>query len=122
MKKFGGPGTPMGRINALEQAAWEERKRNPTPVTACDGCLRQFHGAPVEEGFDDGYDEDGDDEDAKDAGDPFKRCTDCDYTICERCTDPEWQGMFLKLHNSRLTRSFYIYFVAECVNRRYPVL
>jgi len=88
MKKYSGPGSALGSINALEQLAWEERRRNPSPVTACDGCLRRFHGAPADERFDDE-----EDEDAGDAGDPFKRCTDCDYTICEECTDLEAQGV-----------------------------
>jgi len=88
MKKYSGPGTAMGRIHAIEQAAWEERRRNPTPATACDGCLRRFRGAPAEDMF-----EDEDEEDAGDAGDPFKRCVECDYTICEDCTHPEMQGI-----------------------------
>jgi len=90
MKKYSGPGTPMGRLNVIEQVVWEERRRNPSPVTACDGCFRRFHGAPAEEKYDDE-----DAGDAGDAGDPFKRCTECDYTICEDCTHPEMQGMFL---------------------------
>lgn len=99
MKKYSGPGTAMGGINILEQLAWEERRRNPTPVGACDGCFRRFHGTPVEEGFED----EDEDEDHGDAGDPFKRCKECDYTICEACTHPEMQGMFLILHGSCLT-------------------
>jgi hypothetical protein len=95
MKKFSGPGTVMGRLNNIEQLAWEERRRNPTPVSACDGCLRRFRGAPAEERlFEDA-------EDAGDAGDPFKRCTECDYTICEDCTHPDLQGMFLVSDGSR---------------------
>jgi hypothetical protein len=92
MKKYSGPGTVMGRMNTIEDVLWEERRRNPTPATQCDGCLRRFHGAPVEEGWGDDEDED---TDVGDAGDPFKRCTECDYTICEDCTHPEMQGAFL---------------------------
>jgi hypothetical protein len=91
MKKFSGPGTPLGRINDLEQLLWEERRRNPTPVSNCDGCMRRFRGAPVEED----WDGDDGDQDPGDAGDPFKRCMECDFTICEDCTHPEMQGMFL---------------------------
>jgi hypothetical protein len=98
MKKWSGPGTAMGSLNALEQLAWEERRRNPTPATACDGCHRRFRGAPAEEGFED-------DEDVDGAGDPFKRCTECDYTICEDCT--HITGMFLILHDSRLPSVFF---------------
>jgi hypothetical protein len=100
MKKHSGPGTVLGRMNAIEDVVWEERRRNPTPATQCDGCFRRFHGAPVEEGGweddeDENEDDEGEDEDAGDAGDPFKRCTECDYTICEDCTHPEMQGAFL---------------------------
>ncbi|KAJ8581581.1 hypothetical protein M405DRAFT_832205, partial [Rhizopogon salebrosus TDB-379] len=36
-------------------------------------------------------------EDAGDAGDAFKRCKECDYTICKDCTLPEMQGLFVCL-------------------------
>ena len=29
----------MGLINSLEEAVWEERRRNPTPSVKCDGCF-----------------------------------------------------------------------------------
>jgi hypothetical protein len=99
MKKYSGPTSQLGRINALEQLAWEERKRNPTPALQCDGCMRRFRGAPVEED----WEEEEDPGDAGDAGDPFKRCTECDFTICEDCTHPEMQGMFLILHGFHST-------------------
>lgn len=90
VKKWSGPGSAMASLNMMESLAWEERRRNPTPVTKCDGCFRRFHGAPAEDEFDD----EDDDEDAGDAGDPFKRCTECDYTICKDCTYPQNQGTF----------------------------
>ncbi|KAF8061606.1 hypothetical protein FPV67DRAFT_1509570 [Lyophyllum atratum] len=81
MKKYSGPGTTMG---------WAERRRNLTPVSVCDGCFLPFRGAPVEER------EDWEEEfrvDPVDIGDPFKRCQECDYTVCEACTYPENQGI-----------------------------
>jgi hypothetical protein len=90
MKKYSGPNYPMGRLNEIEKAVWEERRRNPTPVTKCDGCFRRFRGAPIDEDDLDDFDSSG--EDGKDAGDVFKRCTDCDYAICEECSKPENQG------------------------------
>jgi hypothetical protein len=90
MKKYSGPNSPMGRLAVIEKAAWEECRRNPTPATKCDGCLRRFQGAPIEE---DDYDSDSD-ELLEEAGDVFKRCTDCVYTICEDCSMPENQGEF----------------------------
>ena len=90
MKKYSGPNFPLGRIAELEKAAWEERRRNPTPIAKCDGCFRRFQGAPIEE---DDYDLDSS-ELLKDAGDIFKRCSECDYTICEGCSKPENQGEF----------------------------
>src|SRR5258706_18344 len=74
MKKFSGPNTTMGRLNEIEAAVWEARRLNPTPVGKCDGCLSRFRGVPIDS--DDG-------EDGTDVGDVFKRCADCDYTICE---------------------------------------
>lgn len=91
MKKYGGPNSVMGRLSVLQKAAWEERRHNPTPVTKCDGCLRRFQGAPIEEDDDD-CDSLGEGE--KDAGGVFKRCTNCDYTICEDCSHLENQGEF----------------------------
>jgi len=91
MKKFSGPGYALGSINRLEELAWAERRRNPTPVEACDGCFRRFHGAPPEER--EPWEEEEEEEEERDAGDPFKRCTECDYTICEDCTHPEMQGI-----------------------------
>ena len=87
----------MGRINYMEQVIWEERRRNPTPALVCDGCSRRFHGVPPEDlGYGDEDEDSGDeDEDTGDAGDPFKRCTECDYTVCEDCTHPENQGIFM---------------------------
>jgi len=86
MKKYSGPNSPMGRINVLEAAAWEDRRRNPTPSTKCDGCFRRFRGAPIDR---DDYGSPN-----EDVGDVFKRCTECDYTICEGCSKPENQGAF----------------------------
>ncbi|OAX35405.1 hypothetical protein K503DRAFT_723071 [Rhizopogon vinicolor AM-OR11-026] len=85
VKKISGPGTAMGSMHAMEKMAWEERRRNPVPVSVCDGCFRRFRGTPVEPGMEE--------DDQGDAGDPFKRCTECDYTICEDCTLPEMQGV-----------------------------
>ena len=89
MKKFSGPNTLMGRLNEIENAAWEERRRNPTPANKCDGCLRRFRGVPI--------DRDDPGEAEVDAGDVFKRCTDCDWTICEDCSEPENQGEVLDI-------------------------
>jgi hypothetical protein len=87
-KRFTRPNTTMGRLGVIERAAWEARRLNPTPATKCDGCLLRFRGAPVEEdGFDYG-------EEKTETGDMFKRCTDCDFTICEDCSMPENQGEF----------------------------
>ncbi|KAG1726957.1 uncharacterized protein EDB91DRAFT_1165099 [Suillus paluster] len=86
MKKWGGPGSTMGTIDRIEQLAWEERRRNPIPASKCDGCFSRFRGTPPDE------DEDEED-DVRDVGDAFKRCTTCDYTICEDCTQPEMQGV-----------------------------
>jgi len=90
MKKYSGPGYPMGSLNKLEAAAWEERRRNPRPSTKCDGCFGRFRGAPIDQ--DDLIDQD-DDSQNEDVGDVFKRCTGCDYTICEYCSEPENQGI-----------------------------
>lgn len=81
MRMFNGH---MRLVNHLEKLAWEQRRRNPVPASACDGCWRRFRGVPVKEGSED--------EDRGDAGDRFKRCTECDYTICKDCTHPEKQG------------------------------
>jgi len=87
MQKFSGPNTVMGCLTEIENAAWEERRRNPTPPTKCDGCLRRFRGVPIEKDEEDyGFSED--------AGGVFKRCSDCDFTICEDCSQPENQGSF----------------------------
>jgi len=86
IKKFSGPNTPMGRLNELEAAAWEARRLNPKPATKCDGCFSRFRGVPIDK---DDYDEG---EDETDVGDVFKRCADCDYTICEGCSLPDNQG------------------------------
>ncbi|KDR71737.1 hypothetical protein GALMADRAFT_229283 [Galerina marginata CBS 339.88] len=88
MKKYGGPNSTMGMLNSLEKAAWDERKRNPQPVSDCDGCFRRFLGEPQQP-------DDEEDEDIN-TGDPparFKRCAVCDYTICEACTHPANQGI-----------------------------
>jgi hypothetical protein len=90
MKKYNGPNYPMGQLAEFENVIWEERRRNPTPATKCDACFRRFRGAPIEE---DDYDLDSG-EVPEDAGDVFKRCTDCDFTICEDCFQPENQGEF----------------------------
>jgi len=90
MKKYSGPNYQLGRLAELEKAAWEERRRDPTPPENCDGCLRRFQGAPIEE---DDYDFDSG-ELLEDAGDVSKRCTECDYMICEDCSKPENQGEF----------------------------
>lgn len=90
MKKWSGPGTTLGSLNSLENAAWEERRRNPQPVSSCDGCLRRFQGFPPDE--DDRFAEDEEDDVPEDAGDAFKHCDECDWTICEDCTHPQNQG------------------------------
>lgn len=91
MKKYSGPNYPMARLAEIEKAAWDERRRNPVPATKCDGCFRRFRGAPIEEDDDD-YDS-SEEGSRKDAGDVFKRCADCDFTICEDCSMPENQGI-----------------------------
>ena len=90
MKKYGGPNSTMGRLNVLEAAAWEERRRNPTPSIKCDGCFRRFRGVPIDRSEEDDYGSPN-----EDVGDVFKRCSECDYTICEGCSKPENQGEFL---------------------------
>ena len=90
MKKYSGPNYPLGQLAVIEKVAWEERRRNPTPVKKCDSCFSRFQGAPIEE---DDYDFDSG-ELLKDAGAVSKRCTECDYTICEDCSKPENQGEF----------------------------
>ena len=105
MKKFSGPGYALGSINRLEELAWAERRRNPTPVEACDGCFRRFHSAPPEEREPWDDEEEEEEEEKRDAGDPFRRCTECDYTICEDCTHPEMQGAF---HSRRFPPSLFI--------------
>ena len=89
MKKYSGPNYPMGQLAVFEKAVWEERRRNPTTPIKCDGCTLRFRGAPIHE---DDYDFDG--KLFEDVGDVFKRCTECDYTICEGCSMPENQGGF----------------------------
>jgi hypothetical protein len=89
MKKWGGPGSMMDTINKMEELAWEERRRNPIPAPKCDGCFSRFRGTPPDEDEED---------DAEDVGDAFKRCTTCDYTICENCTHLDIQGKFHGLH------------------------
>lgn len=89
MKKYSGPNYPMGRLKMLEAAAWEERRRNPKPSTKCDGCFSRFRGVPID------LEEDDYGSPNEDVGDVFKRCTECDYTICEGCSKPENQGEFL---------------------------
>ncbi|KAG2067865.1 hypothetical protein BDR04DRAFT_1120134 [Suillus decipiens] len=76
MKKWSGPGSTMDTIDRMEQLAWAERQRNPVPAPKCDGCFARFRGTPRDED---------DENDAEDVGDAFKRCTTCDYTICESC-------------------------------------
>lgn len=91
MKKFGRPNYPMGQLKMLEDAVWEERRRNPAPSPAkCDGCLSRFRGTPIEEDDDFGTPD-------EDVGEVFKRCRECDYTICEDCSKPENQGEFLHI-------------------------
>jgi len=68
MKKFSGPNTLLGRMGEIENAAWEARRRNPTPAKKCDGCFRRFQGVPIEEGDDD-YNSSGEGE--VDAGDGY---------------------------------------------------
>ncbi|KAJ6481657.1 hypothetical protein C8R45DRAFT_1002557 [Mycena sanguinolenta] len=85
MKKQSGPGSVFGSLLVMEEAAWAERVRNPKVVPACDGCFRRFHGFPREE--------EEEDENTPDAGDEFKHCKNCDWTICERCTHPQAQGI-----------------------------
>ncbi|KAG1831418.1 hypothetical protein DFJ58DRAFT_848240 [Suillus subalutaceus] len=48
------------------------------------GCFGRFRGTPPDEN---------DEDDVEDVGDSFKRCTTCDYTICEHCTHPDMQGV-----------------------------
>ena len=53
----------------MEDAAWVERVRNvgKGPYRQCDGCLVEYG--------------------TEDIGLPFKTCQQCDYTVCEGCTD-----------------------------------
>lgn len=95
----------MDTIDRMEQLAWAERQRNPVPAPKCDGCFARFRGTPRDED---------DENDAEDVGDAFKRCTTCDYTICESCTHPDVQGTFHGFHLP--------VFVAESVNPRCTVL
>lgn len=97
MKKWSGPNTTMGRLNNMQEVLWEERRRNPTPVGACDGCMRRFRGFPAEEEM---FDED--EEPGPDAGDAFKHCTQCDWTVCEDCMHPGNQGAPVPSDLSRL--------------------
>lgn len=93
MKKFSGPNHPMGRLNMIEEVAWAERRRNPVPIWDCDGCFRRFRGAPPKQP-DPWEDELEEGVDAGDAGLVFKRCTGCDWTICDDCFHPENQGVY----------------------------
>lgn len=77
----------MGNVSRLEEVVWAERRRNPQPCHACDGCFRRFKGFPPGE---DDFDED--EKVLPDAGDVFKHCLECDYTVCEDCTVFENQG------------------------------
>ncbi|KAJ7704315.1 hypothetical protein B0H17DRAFT_1126681 [Mycena rosella] len=86
MKKHSGPGSPMASITAIEKVVWAERARNPQPIEACDGCFRRFRGVPPRV-------EEEEDENTPDAGDKFKHCTACDWTICKDCTHPQNQGI-----------------------------
>ncbi|KAG2158609.1 uncharacterized protein EDB93DRAFT_1100269 [Suillus bovinus] len=74
MKKWGGPGSAIDNV--------KRRRRNPIPAHNCDGCLLRFRGTPPEDEYD-----------VEDVGDAFKRCTTCDYTICEICTYSDMQGV-----------------------------
>jgi len=103
----------MGRLHDIEQVVWEERRQNEIPATACDGCFRRFHGAPAEREFLD--DEEEHVEDVK----LFKRCTECEYTICEDCTRPEAQGTFLLPRIFRSTLATLLY---ASMNPRYTLL
>ncbi|KAJ7115990.1 hypothetical protein C8R44DRAFT_793821 [Mycena epipterygia] len=86
MKKHSGPGSVMASLNAMQDAAWAERVRNPQPIPACDGCFRRFRGVPPRR-------EEEEDENTPDAGPMFKHCTQCDWAICEDCTHPQGQGI-----------------------------
>ncbi|KAF8208274.1 hypothetical protein K438DRAFT_1813718 [Mycena galopus ATCC 62051] len=85
LKQHSGPGSAMNTLQLWEQAAWAERVRNPQVVGACDGCFRRFRGFPPRE-------EEEEDENTPDAGNEFKHCKECDWTICEDCTHPQAQG------------------------------
>lgn len=87
MKQHSGPGSMMASLNAMQDAAWAERVRNPQPIPACDACFRRFRGVPPRR-------EEEEDENTPDAGPMFKHCTQCDWTICEDCTHPQGQGTF----------------------------
>ncbi|KAJ7757001.1 hypothetical protein B0H16DRAFT_1537657 [Mycena metata] len=76
----------MAGLQSFEQAAWADRVRNPQIIGACDGCFRRFRGFPPRE-------EEEEDENTPDAGDAFKHCKDCDWTICRDCSHPQAQGV-----------------------------
>lgn len=80
---YSGPGTAISRFSRIEELAWADRRANPQPVGACDGCFRRFRGFPSD---------DGEEEQIVDAGDAFKHCTQCDWTVCEDCMHPRNQG------------------------------
>ncbi|KAJ7481588.1 hypothetical protein FB451DRAFT_131682 [Mycena latifolia] len=86
MKKYAGPGSVYGSITTVEDAAWAARVQNPQRIDACDGCFRRFRDVPPRL-------EEEEDENTPDAGDMFKHCTKCDWTICEDCTHPQNQGV-----------------------------
>ncbi|KAJ6588417.1 hypothetical protein B0H19DRAFT_1099211 [Mycena capillaripes] len=79
-------GSPLASLQLFEDAAWAERVRNSQVIPACDGCFRRFRGFPPRE-------EEEEDENTPDAGDEFKHCKKCDWTICKDCTHPQGQGM-----------------------------
>jgi hypothetical protein len=92
MNRFSGPGTSLGFMSEIEEAAWVERRTNPSPIEACDDCFRRFRGAPPKTPNLSDFEE----EDAEDARERFKHCSSCDWTICEDCTKLENQVfMFL---------------------------
>ncbi|KAF9523714.1 hypothetical protein CPB83DRAFT_862339 [Crepidotus variabilis] len=113
LKKHSGPNTPLGTMTKWEEIAWAQRRANPQPARECDGCFRRFKGFPptqddiqteeMERMMSEISREKGELEEGEDvsdgpleerhAGDPFKHCSDCDWTICEDCTQFESQGI-----------------------------
>lgn len=67
-KKYSRPGYPMSNLNYMEELLWKSRRKNPKPVSACDGCYKRFIGFPKTKG---GYFE------GEDNKDPVAKCKRC---------------------------------------------